>query len=711
MTSATLVTADAADAATAAVLAAIAGPEATPKDDQRAAVQAVASQGRRALVVQATGWGKSLVYLAIARALRDAGAGPVLVVSPLLALMRDQVTAATTAGLVAATLNSANIDDWESIEAMLLADAVDILFVSPERLANPKFGDRILAVLLDRLGALVVDEAHCISDWGFDFRPDYQRLARIMAARADLPVLATTATANTRVTDDIAAQLGPDTTVLRGPLARASLTLAVVPGLTAIQRYAWVADALRLLPGSGIVYTLTVAEAERLAAYLATELTPDGHLVAPYTGQMDTDARAGVEQALRANRLKAVVATSALGMGYDKPDLAFCIHVGSPSSPVAYYQQVGRAGRALPEAVAVLLPAETDSRIWDYFATSAIPQETVARRILDALEAAQRPQSVPALEATTGVRRNRIEALLKVLAVDGAVRRAGSEWVTTGSAWHFDADKYAAIAAARRAEADLMRRYVAVDGCLMGFLQQALDDVTLGAGPSTCGRCSYCAGRLPRPLPARPTPETVARAQAFCAGLDVVLEPRRMWPAAMPGRRGRIAGQLLPAPGRALAFADDPGWSLQVHRLVADDPPAPDGPVPDEIVAALVAVLARWRRQWDQRPSAVVAVPSRHRPVLVATMAQRLGEVGQIPVVDVIEAVGPPPPTGVASGARAAAVASSLRLRPGAEVPTGPILLVDDVSASGWTITVAAALLREAGSGEVLPLVLHKQPG
>jgi ATP-dependent DNA helicase RecQ len=713
MTAATLVSHAAADAATATVLAAIAGPEAMAKDDQLAAVRTVAAEGRRALVVQATGWGKSLVYLAIARALRDAGAGPVLVVSPLLALMRDQVTAATRGGLVAVSLNSANIDDWQAIESSLLADAVDILFVSPERLANPTFGDRILATLLDRLGALVVDEAHCISDWGFDFRPDYQRLARIMAARPDLPVLATTATANRRVTEDVAAQLGPDTVVLRGPLARASLTLAVVPGLTAIERYAWVADALRSLPGSGIVYTLTVAEAERLAAYLTSELTDDGHRVAAYTGQTDADARAAVEEALRANRLKAVVATSALGMGYDKPDLAFCIHVGSPSSPVAYYQQVGRAGRALPQAVAVLLPAETDSRIWDYFATSSTPQEPVVRRILDALEAAAEPQSVPALEATTGVRRTRIEGLLKVLAVDGAVARLGSCWVVTGSRWRFDGEKYAAITAARHAEADLMRHYVAVDGCLMGFLRQALDDVTLDTDPGGCGRCSYCAGGLPQALPSSPAAETVARARAFCRGLDVVLEPRKMWPAGMAGRRGRIAGQLLPAPGRALAFADDPGWSDEVQPLLADNGsgPAQDGWLPDTVVEGLVAVLARWRPQWDQRPVAVVPVPSRSRPQLIQAMAARLGGVGRIPVADILQAVGPRPVSGVSSGARAAAVAASLRLRDGADVPAGPILLVDDVSASGWTLTIAAALLREAGSGQVLALVLHKQPG
>jgi ATP-dependent DNA helicase RecQ len=716
-----------ADAATSRVLAALAGPDATPKPDQLAAVRAVAADRRRTLVVQATGWGKSLVYLAAAAAVREAGAGPVLVVSPLLALMRDQVAAASRAGLVAVSLNSANFEDWEVTEAALLADEVDVLFVSPERLANPRFGDRILSVLLDRLGALVVDEAHCISDWGFDFRPDYQRLARVMAARPDLPVLATTATANTRVTEDVAAQLGHDTVVLRGPLARASLTLSVVPGLGPLQRYGWVAEALRTLPGSGIVYALTVAEATRLAAFLSGELAGEGLVVAAYTGQMETAAREQVEEDLRANRLKAVVATSALGMGYDKPDLAFCVHVGSPSSPVAYYQQVGRAGRALPDAVAVLLPAETDARIWEYFATANTPQESLVRRILDALAEAGEPVSVPALEVSTGIRRSRVEGLLKVLAVDGATARVGSGWTATGAPWRYDAARYAGLTAARRAEADLMRHYAAADGCLMGFLRQALDDVTLADDPGACGRCSVCTGQLPAQLPAAPSASSVAAARAFCRGIDVPLEPRKMWPAGMAGRRGRIAGDLIAAEGRALAFADDPGWSELVAPLVADTAStagtagtagtvgtpvgsAGDGAVPDAVVDALVGVLARWRGQWEDRPVAVVPVPSRTRPKLVSSIAAALAQVGRMPVADVLEAVGPRPASGVASGARAAAVAASLRVRPGVQVPSGPILLVDDVSASGWTLTVAAAALREAGAGQVLPLVLHKRP-
>ena len=673
------------------VLAAMAGPAARPRDDQTAAVAALVEQRARVLVVQATGWGKSAVYWAATSALRAEGRGPTLIVSPLLALMRDQVGAAAQAGLRAATVNSTNLAEWDAIFDDIAGDALDVLLVSPERLGNAGFARR-LPGLLAAAGLVVIDEAHCISDWGFDFRPDYQRLAKtLLAIDADTPVLATTATANDRVTIDIARQLGPGSLTFRGSLARSSLRLAVVPGLDALARYAWVGDALDVLAGSGIVYALTVAETERLAAFLRS----CGFEVAAYHGGLETAERQRIEDALRGNALKAVVATSALGMGYDKPDLAFCIHVGSPASPVAYYQQVGRAGRALAEAVAVLLPAETDERIWDYFATAGVPDEPRVAKILGALTAGR--QTLMQLESAAAIRRGRLEGLLKILAVDEVVRREGSAWELTGRPWTFDAARWRALAQVREREAGLMRAFAAGRGCLMRFLQTALDDPE----PHDCGRCSVCTGRLPGPG-ARPSEARIEAARVFARGQDVILEPRKVWPAGGV-RKGRIAGCSA---GRALAFADDPGWAETLLPLFA----ATDGPAPPQLLDGVVGVLGRWRSTWGARPVAVVPMPSALRPRLVHSVASHVAAVGRLPLVDVLRLAGPPPGADMASGAKVAALLGTLVRRPDVEVPAGPLLLVDACYRSGWSMTVAAALLREGGATAVLPLVLHQLP-
>jgi ATP-dependent DNA helicase RecQ len=503
----------------------------------------------RVLVVQATGWGKSAVYWAATHAIRSTGAGPTLVVSPLLALMRDQVSAAERAGLKAATVNSTNLDDWDEVFQRLDKDAIDVLLVSPERLGNPRFAAR-LGALLARVGLIVIDEAHCISDWGFDFRPDYQRLARALLSTPTASVLATTATANERVTHDIGKQLGESTVTFRGTLARTSLTLSVVPGLSPLQRYAWIADALEQLPGSGIVYVLTVAEAERLTAFLRS----CGHAVDAYSGQTDADTRLKVEERLRHNQVKAVVATSALGMGYDKPDLGFCVHVGSPSTPVAYYQQVGRAGRAVAHAEGVLLPSDADERIWDYFATASIPDpQTADKGAAQAWAAMAQP-------------------------VGDRSRHRRAPGAAGGAAQNFGG----------RGRGGQRRHGLACHGRPLCARQCQMD----GAGPGAPTRGRHHAPVRPRSgLPdgvfanraGRPVARAVwallgvhgpfavsgpdafsqdklMAARDFLRGMDVDIEPRKRWPAGV-GRKGAIRGFDL---GRAVAFADDPGLGGRV---------------------------------------------------------------------------------------------------------------------------------------------------
>jgi ATP-dependent DNA helicase RecQ len=674
-------------AALARAIAAGAGPDARPREDQVRAVEELVEHRSRVLVVQATGWGKSAVYWGATAALRELGIGPTLVVSPLLALMRDQIAAASRAGLRAATINSTNIDEWSGVLDDLRSGRLDVLLISPERLANPGFAVQLPA-LLSECGLLVIDEAHCVSDWGFDFRPDYQRLTRTLLQLApNTPVLATTATANQRVTLDVAAQLGAETVTLRGSLARASLRLAVVPGLSTLEGYAWVAEALQTLPGSGIVYMLTVAETERLTAFLVDQ----GLDVAAYSGQSEN--RETLEGRLARNQIKALVATSALGMGYDKPDLAFCIHLGSPASPVAYYQQVGRAGRALDDAIAVLVPGPPDERIWEYFATSGIPTDEQVERILDAL--GDGPQSLGGVEVATGIRRGRLETLLKILAVDGVVTKSRDGWEATGRTWYFDEQKWSDLRRVRAVEADLMRRYAHGEGCLMEFLQRALDD----PDPGPCGRCSVCDGRLPAPG-ARPSSELVEAASRFLRGRDVVIEPRKLWVSGLAGRKGKIAGV---APGRALAFADDPAWGDVLRVLWQRDAPAPP-----EVLDGLVQVLVRWSASWE-RPVAVVAMPSRRFPLLVGSLAEQVARVGRLPLVDALGVSGPPPTAEAASAVRARDLLARTSVRDGVSFD-GPVLLVDDTIRTRWTVTVASALLADAGASQVMPLAVHLLP-
>jgi ATP-dependent DNA helicase RecQ len=305
-------------------------PDADFHDGQYEAIEALVDGGRRTLVVQRTGWGKSAVYFVASLLLRRRGAGPTLIVSPLLALMRDQVAAAARAGVRAVAINSANQLEWDTVREQLAADQVDVLLVSPERLTNPSFRENQLPELVRRTGLLVIDEAHCISDWGHDFRPDYRRIADLITQLPEsVPVLATTATANSRVVHDIEEQLGHGVLTIRGSLGRESLRLGVLALPDSRQRLGWLGD----LQGSGIIYTLTVSAAEDTARLLAEA----GHEVLAYTGRTDPADRERAEQLLKDNQVKALVATSALGMGFDKPDLGFVVHLGAPSSPVAYY--------------------------------------------------------------------------------------------------------------------------------------------------------------------------------------------------------------------------------------------------------------------------------------------------------------------------------------------------------------------------------------
>ncbi|MEB3065033.1 RecQ family ATP-dependent DNA helicase [[Mycobacterium] zoologicum] len=680
-----------------AILEQLAGPEARLRDDQWAAIEALVVQRRRALVVQRTGWGKSAVYFIAAKLLRARGHGPTVIVSPLLALMRNQVAAAERAGVHAATINSANVTEWADVQRRVAAGDLDVLLVSPERLNNPDFRDDVLPALAARAGLVVVDEAHCVSDWGHDFRPDYRRIRTLIAELGSgIPVLATTATANDRVVDDVAGQLGVgggDTLVLRGGLDRESLRLSVVAAGGPAQRAAWIGAHLNELPGSGIVYTLTVAQAHDVAA----DLRAQGFAVAAYTGSTEAADREQLEADLLANRVKALIATSALGMGFDKPDLGFVIHLGAPSSPIAYYQQVGRAGRSTAHAEVILLPGIEDQDIWRYFASLAFPSEALVRKVIGELSQ-DRPTSTPALEPLVDLNRSRLEMVLKVLDVDGAVRRVKGGWLATGAPWSYDEQRYRTLEELRRAEQQAMLDYQRTDDCRMSFLRAQLNDPQLRAG-ERCGRCDNCAGsRFHGVVDAAVAAAT--RERLMRPGVEII--PRRQWPSGLSRLGVELSGRITggPEPGRVIGRLTDLGWGARLRRLLDE----PDQPVPDEVVRAAVAVLVSW--DWQIRPTAVMGLDSATHPVLIGSLAERLAELGRLTHLGTLRyADGRRAVTAANSAYRVVALNGSWQ-EPAKLESDGPVLLVDDVTDTGWTLTMAARVLRAAGAPQVLPFAL-----
>jgi ATP-dependent DNA helicase RecQ len=670
----------------------LAGPEARFREHQREAIADLVDDRARVLCVQRTGWGKSAVYFVATALTRAAGAGPTLIVSPLLALMRNQIAAAERLGIRAHTVNSTNRDGWDEVRDLLSRDAVDLLLISPERLNNPRFRDEMLPLFAEGVGLLVVDEAHCISDWGHDFRPDYRRLADVLEALPDgVPVLATTATANDRVVADVADQLArggheADLRTYRGPLGRSSLRLEVVDLPSAADRLAWLAERLPDLPGSGIVYTLTKRDADMVAGWLNAQ----GVAAEAYSGEVETGRRVAVEDRLLRNEVKAVVATSALGMGYDKPDLGYVVHYQAPGSIISYYQQVGRAGRAVDRAEVVLLRGAEDRRIQDFFIEQAFPRRELVDAILGHLgDVGEAGASTQELMGQVNLGKTRIEALLKVLDVEGAVRRDGTRWVIVpGSEWAYDAERYGRVTELRRSEQAAMARFGADGRCLMRALQEELDD----PDPEDCGRCAVCTGaRWAQPA----QPALVRAAAVHLRSRPLVLEAKKMAPDT-EGRMRKIPDDARAEEGRALARLGDGGW----------DPVVQEGRRAGAFPGELVEAAADAVRAWGAPVAWVAAIPSARTGDLVPGLARALAERLGLPFADVVmRAEDRPPQREMANSAQQVANVRGAFAVTG-DVPAGPCLLVDDIRFSGWTLAMVAGQLRRRGGGPVYPMAL-----
>ena len=668
--------------------------EATFRDGQEDAIRHIVEGKGRLLVVQKTGWGKSFVYFIATKLLREAGAGPALLISPLLALMRNQIAAAERMGVRAATINSDNQDEWKSVEAKLRRNEVDILLIAPEKLGNDWFNTEVLAGIAGQISLMVIDEAHCISDWGHDFRPHYRLLERIARKLpANLRLLATTATANDRVMEDLVAVLGPNMKVLRGDLNRDSLTLQTMRLPSQAVRLAWIAQQLSSLPGHGIIYTLTIRDANQLADWLKAR----GFAVEAYTGKTG-DRREELEQALQENKVKALVATTALGMGYDKPDLAFVIHFQMPGSVVAYYQQVGRAGRALESAYGVLLSGDEEEGITDWFIRSAFPTRQEVDDVLGALNEAPEGLSIPDLMTCVNMSKGRIEKTITALSLESPapIAKQGTKWQLTaaelGDGFWARADRLTKL---RRAELQQMQEYVSRPfGQHMGFLIDALDGDSSTVSPPSLPPLSEDVDQL-----------LVREAEEFLCRTSLPIEPRKKWPVGGMPQYGIHTASTIPyqaQPGKALCVWGDAGWGGLVRQGKYHD-----GHFSDDLVAACVKMIQEWNPQ--PSPTWVTCVPSLRHPELVPNFAQRLAAALGLPFHMVIAKTDarPEQKTMANSTQQARNIDGSLALN-GQPIPPGPVLLVDDMVDSRWTLTVSAWLLRKSGSGAVWPMALSQ---
>ncbi len=671
------------------------------RDGQWEAIDQIVNQRGKVLCVQRTGWGKSMVYFVSAKLMRSQGLGVTLIISPLLALMRNQIDAANRLNLRALTVNSTNRDDWKRVRDELLADRVDLLLISPERLANDEFVTNTLVPIAARIGLLVIDEAHCISDWGHDFRPDYRRIGQVLARLPrNIAVLATTATANRRVEQDVAAQLGGVVTVQRGPLIRESLTLQNIRLANPADRLAWLADYIPQLSGSGIVYALTTRDTDRVSEWLRSQGI-DAH--AYHSGKTDEERQA-LEQALLANDIKCLVATSALGMGYDKPDLTFVIHYQTPGNVVAYYQQVGRAGRAIASAHGVLLSGEEEDAINEYFRESAFPPEWQINRILDALNAADEGLKVREIERAVNLRLSQIEKVLKLLVVEAQspVMRLEGVWFRTANPYRLDHERVEHLARQRDGEWTEMKDYLSNQRCLMQFLAVALDD----AAGRPCGHCAVCLGRPI--IPEEIQRQTLIAAQRFVKHSELPLELKKQWEIdAIPQYRAQFGWNRANIPtllrgeeGRILSRWGEPVWGELVSRGKAR------GSFDDELVAASVDLI---RNRWVQaHPIAwVTCIPSTRHPGLVPNFAQRLAVALGVPFKPIIQKTRETEPQKNMENrfhqCHNLDGAFTLTSAPGTK---GAALLVDDVVDSAWTLTLATAMLRQIGTSAVYPFAL-----
>lgn len=674
-------------------LCSVYGDKATFREGQLEAILTVLN-GKRALVVQKTGWGKSLIYFLSTKILRNNEKGLTIVISPLLSLMNNQIALAEKFNLTARTINTNNIDEWDNIEKEILDNKVDVLFISPERLANEKFNINVLPSINKSIGMLVIDEAHCISDWGHDFRPDYRRIINIIKfLPPNVPLLATTATANDRVIDDIHNQLGNNVSIQRGALVRESIAIQMIYLNRKEERLAWISENVPNIQGTGIIYCLTKNDCNLVSKWLIKNGI-DSH--AYYSG-IEAEERLKLEEMFINNELKVLVATNAFGMGIDKPDTSFVIHFQKPGNVVSYYQQIGRAGRAIKKSYAILLAGNEDDDITNYFIETAFPTYKEMDSVVNTLDSFD-SLSINEIMSKLDISKSRLEKCLKFLMINGDISKDRSKYYKTPRVWLPDMEYSDSITEIRKHELARMNDFIQSDECYMKFVANELNDDKA----KKCKKCSNCMGS--DIFDTVPNHETIIKAIEFIKKEHYVFEPRKKWPSGVKHEnKNKIGEDFRCEQGLALSNYGDAGWGkiVRVNKYK-------DECFNDELVKASAKLLKEWVKKnnivW------ITSIPSLRRPNLVSSFAEKLAKKLQLPYQDsIIKIYDLKQQKELNNSHKQYENAwNSFEVE---DVQEGNVLLVDDMVDSKWTFTVCAYKLIEKGSGKVYPYALSNTAG
>jgi ATP-dependent DNA helicase RecQ len=449
-------------------------------DDQWKTIDRIL-QKKRVLLIEKTGFGKSLTFQFPATQFD----GLTIIFSPLIALMRDQIKSLKEKGIKVGLINSGQTDEENDLTIQnAINNKLKILYIAPERQENSVWQE---AVLKMNISFVVIDEAHCISTWGHDFRPAFKRIVNLTKLLpSNIPVLATTATATVSVANDIKNQIGGDIELIRGDLLRENLKLNVIHVESEEDKMAWISNYLKKVKGNGIIYTGTRSNAEIFSKWCESEKLNTIY----YHAGLDSDSRKLVEKEWMNNKYKAVISTNALGMGIDKSDIRFIIHTQIPQSPIHYYQEIGRAGRDGQTAEIFLLfnPKDTDLPL--SFINNARPSIDKYQRVINALKL--EPLGERNLMKATNLKQTQVRTIKADLLDQKIIREVmygrSKKYEYQYNAPQLNTTVFEALRDHRLREFEKMVEYTNTDKCKMLYLCNYLGDTN----SNNCEMCDSC---------------------------------------------------------------------------------------------------------------------------------------------------------------------------------------------------------------------------